>query len=72
MMERWGIRVRQFVKRNIKNDRRIKDIGNPLGGNFRVSERRSIEIPILMFEAMFDKLAIERNNHSEESISETR
>lgn len=72
MMERWGIRVRQFVKRNIKNDRRIKDIGNPLGGNFRVSERRSIEIPVLMFEAMFDKLAIERNNHSEESISETR
>lgn len=71
MMESWGIRVRQFVKRNINNDRRVKDIGNPLGGDFRVSERRSTEIPILMFEAMFDKLATEQSNHTEESVSET-
>ena len=70
MMDRWGIRVRQFIKRNIDNDRRVKDIGNPLGGNFRVSERRSTDTPILMFEAMFDKFTIEQSNHTEESISE--
>lgn len=71
LMERWGIRVRQFVKRSIKNDRRIKDIGNPFGGNFRVSERRSTEVPVLMFEAMFDKLTKDQlDNPSEKSISE--
>jgi undecaprenyl-phosphate alpha-N-acetylglucosaminyl 1-phosphatetransferase len=55
MMERRGIQIRQFVQRNNKNDRRIRDQGNPLESELRISERRSPDPKLIVFEALFNK-----------------
>lgn len=57
MMERCSIQIRQFVQRNNKNDRRIQDQGNPRSSELRLSERRSSDPKLIVFEAMFNKPA---------------
>jgi hypothetical protein len=57
MMERRGIQIRQFVQRNNKNDRRIQDQGNPRSSELRLSDRRSSDPKLIVFEAMFNKRA---------------
>lgn len=74
MMEQLGIQVREFVKRDSKNDRRILDHSNLSGIELRVAERRNPDASLLVLEVMFDKLASEQRSTSEteDSLTESQ
>ncbi len=66
MKEHCGIQLRHLIERDNRNERRMLDLGNPLG-NLRKAERRSSHSKLLVFEAMFDR-PIPKHDKNRESI----
>jgi UDP-GlcNAc:undecaprenyl-phosphate/decaprenyl-phosphate GlcNAc-1-phosphate transferase len=65
MKERHNIQVREFFKRDGKNDRRVMNQGNAAGSEIRITERRNPNSELLVFEVILDKLVPDSSQLSE-------